>query len=319
MARSLAEDLRDPSLFKANRKGEYSYSVIPGSGKAASGVLTLSEASVRDPRAQAAAGGQDRRQTGHEWGSDDGGHLIGARFGGSPYEENLTPQNSNLNRQDYKRMEDSWAAYLDQGEGYKVFVNIESYGENRPSAYMGYAIFEDPDGERHYETYSYTNESRKELEAIDDDLQEYERSEDEVQDMDGKIRKRSSDELWREGVEAIDKNIEARRDDLRDKGWSDESEIEAAVNVERSEMLEELARNIEGDFTQSYQQKEYEETAEELISSEQLEEDPAENQQETAVELMCDDGMNDNQPDREEDNQSEEEHHNNEDSPSYSY
>ena len=99
---------------------------------------------VRNPEVQRSAGGEFREET------DDGGHLIGTRFGGSPDLENIDAQNRNLNRGGYKSEENSWAASL--GEGNKVFVNVDTYksnGSDRPSAYMGYKIEEDTEGISH--------------------------------------------------------------------------------------------------------------------------------------------------------------------------
>ena len=174
MSRRLSRDLNDPDLFKENIKGSYQYHNNGKNSKSAYGSLKLSKDPKRSNKAQREAGGDARRKGDHKWGSDDGGHMIGTRFGGSPYEENLTAQNSNLNRQDFKKLEDAWAKHLKKGEGYNVFVNIETFGEDRPNAYMGYAIFEYPDGTRTYETYSFSNESRKEQEKWDRDLEEFE-------------------------------------------------------------------------------------------------------------------------------------------------
>lgn len=130
-------------------------------GKTATGSLQIAEDPARDGKAQSAAGGDSRRGNNHEWGADDGGHLIGARFGGETGEANLTAQNRNLNRSDYKHMENEWAAHLEAGD--KVFVHIETDDAQRPNAYMGYVIYESPDGTRDYDTFHMVNESRSEI------------------------------------------------------------------------------------------------------------------------------------------------------------
>ena len=160
MARSMSEDLNNPYLFSENQAGVYTYETNEY-GKTATGQLTLSQDPVRDSKAQGAAGGEQRRQSGHDWGADDGGHLIGARFGGSTGEENLTAQNRNLNRSDYKAMENEWAGHLEAGD--KVLVHIETDGAERPNAYMGYVIYEAPDGSRSLDTFHMVNESRTEV------------------------------------------------------------------------------------------------------------------------------------------------------------
>ncbi len=161
MAGDLSENLKNPYLFQENQAGEYEYSENDYGGKVASGSLALADEPVRDSAAQAAAGGEMRRGSDSEWGADDGGHLIGARFGGAAGEENLTAQSRNLNRGAYKRMENQWAAHLEAGD--KVYVYIETDQPNRPEAYMGYVIYETPEGNRDYDTFHMVNESQSEI------------------------------------------------------------------------------------------------------------------------------------------------------------
>lgn len=163
------ENLNNSNLFLDNLAGDYSY-YTTSSGKSASGQLTLDYSVARDPVAQRTAGGEDRRTAGNPFGIDDGGHLIGNRFGGSSGEENLTAQDRTLNRSDYKRMENSWATQLQQGD--KIYVNVESFneqGSQRPSAYMGYFISEhtnqDGTSSRHIDYFSFVNESHQEQES----------------------------------------------------------------------------------------------------------------------------------------------------------
>lgn len=170
---SLNKDLNNPELFTENQAGDYTYEETEY-GKTASGQLTLDAEIDRDSEAQRSAGGDDRRGKDSEYGVDDGGHLIGARYGASGGEENLTAQDRNLNRGDYKRMENDWAEHLESGD--KVYVHMESYsgdGSERPTNYMGYAIFEHPDGTRDYETYDFNNESRSEQESWEAEVDQY--------------------------------------------------------------------------------------------------------------------------------------------------
>ena len=168
-APTLSEVMDDPEFFEKHEAGDYQYGQSD-IGKSAYGVLDLADDPVRDSNAQREAGGLERRQ------DDDGGHLIGARFGGSPTDENLDAQNRNLNRGAYKREENAWAEGLQEGD--KIFVNTETYkreGTERPDAYMGWTVTESPDGQRHWDAFSYTNESTetqdqwaKELEEMPD-------------------------------------------------------------------------------------------------------------------------------------------------------
>lgn len=168
---SATDDLNNPHLFDENEPGNYTYTET-AYGKTASGQLHTATSPDRDALAQRTAGGEDRRTAGNEYGVDDGGHLIGARFGGATGQENLTPQDRNLNRGDYKRAENEWADRLEKGD--KVYVHMESYtgdGSERPTNYMGYAIFEHTDEHgkttREIEYYSFNNESRAEQESWD--------------------------------------------------------------------------------------------------------------------------------------------------------
>lgn len=174
MSRKLSEDLNNPYLFTEFQAGVYEYSE-DSNGKMATGSLRLSDESARDGKAQTAAGGEERRGSDHEWGADDGGHLIGARFGGETGEANLTAQSRNLNRSDYKRMENEWAAHLEAGD--KVFVHIETDGAQRPNAYMGYVIYESPDGTRDYDTFHMVNESRSEIAKWETEAEAFEAAE----------------------------------------------------------------------------------------------------------------------------------------------
>lgn len=156
--RSLGSDLADPTLFTAHEAGDYTY-VESGLGKSASGVLEICDNPVRDASAQRSAGGVDRRP------DDDGGHLIGARYGGSSGAENLDAQNRQLNRGQFKALENGWADQIADGD--KVFVDVETFKgdeSDRPSAFMGYAITEHPDGSREWDSFSFPNESAEQQE-----------------------------------------------------------------------------------------------------------------------------------------------------------
>ena len=152
--RSLGDDLRNEDLFNEHKAGVYDYgeSIL---GKSAFGTLELTEDVQRNPMAQRTVGGADRKP------DDDGGHLIGARFGGHSGIENLDAQNSRLNRGEYKAMENELAGHLKEDD--KVFFNVDALHLNegeRPDAFMGYAIFEHPDGSRDSKSFSFINESK---------------------------------------------------------------------------------------------------------------------------------------------------------------
>lgn len=173
MSSDLHADLHDPHLFDENKAGVYEYGESSTGGKYAEGSLKLEENPTRDASAQKNAGNDLRRGGEHDWGADDGGHLIGARFGGETGEENLTAQNRNLNRGAYKRVENDWAAHLENGD--KVYVHMETDSAERPNAYMGYAIYEAEDGTRTYETYHFVNEGKTSVAQWEEDAAQFER------------------------------------------------------------------------------------------------------------------------------------------------
>jgi len=62
---------------------------------------------------------------------DDGGHLIGSRFGGSSEGVNLVPQNGNLNKGAWKVMENSWAKAIENGQKVEnVDIRLRYNGES---------------------------------------------------------------------------------------------------------------------------------------------------------------------------------------------
>ena len=67
---------------------------------------------------------------------DHAGHLFGDRFGGSPELDNLVSQAENVNRSEYRQIEEQWAKALKNGQ--KVSVNIDIHydqGSARPSSF----------------------------------------------------------------------------------------------------------------------------------------------------------------------------------------
>ena len=173
MSRSITKDLNNPNLFNEFKEGKYEYTSIDKS-KNAFGCLTLSNESSRNPIAQKRVDSDNRRFFAHEWGKDEGGHLIGTRFGGSSEEENLFAQNINMNRSAYKKLENKWAEHLKKGD--KVFVNIESSDSNRTEAVMGYYIIETLDGKRDWKAFHLMNESNEQITQWEEDYDAFSQS-----------------------------------------------------------------------------------------------------------------------------------------------
>jgi len=92
---------------------------------------------------------------------DEGGHLIGTRFNGPTDAFNLVPQDANLNRGEWKAMENSWAEGLSNGQDVKVMVE-PVYGNDsvRPESFE---VLSQVDGELTYT--SFLNQPSSETEG----------------------------------------------------------------------------------------------------------------------------------------------------------
>jgi predicted ribonuclease toxin of YeeF-YezG toxin-antitoxin module len=71
------------------------------------------------------AGREDRRP------DDDGGHLIATIFKGSGGLDNLVPMNGNLNKGEWKKLENTWAKALDKGKSVEVKINPKYEGNSQ--------------------------------------------------------------------------------------------------------------------------------------------------------------------------------------------
>lgn len=82
---------------------------------------------------------------------DQGGHLIGNRFGGVSERINLVPMDSNINQRFFKEMEDEWAKEIELGKKVWVDIKIEYEGKSyRPRRFIvNYTI----DGEKHHRRF----------------------------------------------------------------------------------------------------------------------------------------------------------------------
>ncbi len=81
----------------------------------AGGQLTLNKG-TRNIDHQTKAGGSDRLST------DQGGHLIGTRFNGSPLIDNIVAMDGNVNLSAYKKLENEWAKALQSGQNVSVCI-----------------------------------------------------------------------------------------------------------------------------------------------------------------------------------------------------
>ncbi len=169
------EHFNEDGLLKAREKYEvngYNYETdSKGRIKHCEGDLRLEDA-PRNLQAQAEAGGEDRRRGAEmdldEDDVDDGGHLIATRFGGSGELDNIVAMNRNLNRGEYKHMENDWANTLseknEKGEAANnvhVDINCRYSGDSqRPdSITVRYQYIDRETNETYYEnTERFKNE-----------------------------------------------------------------------------------------------------------------------------------------------------------------
>ena len=147
------QELNEPSL-KPNhvyQVGEYYYHT-DSEGRLAkvTGELEL-ETKDRNGYQQvksAEAGGiKDGRTT------DDGGHMIASIFNGPGEQINLLPMDANLNRGEWKRMENKWASALGGEPPKQVSVEIRPVyedGSKRPSSFD---VFYEIDGKEFYSSF----------------------------------------------------------------------------------------------------------------------------------------------------------------------
>ena len=80
------------------------------------GQIRLDPAQKQSRRLQRDAGKPNREP------SDDGGHYIAREFGGPNIPENHFPQNSTINRSDYRKLENKWKRAAKRGDKVDVVI-----------------------------------------------------------------------------------------------------------------------------------------------------------------------------------------------------
>ncbi|MCY8467308.1 T7SS effector LXG polymorphic toxin [Bacillus atrophaeus] len=106
--------------YKTDHKGR----IVSASGK-----LNLG-AAKRNKYAQKISGREDRLKT------DEGGHLIATIFKGSGKLDNLVPMDGNLNKGEWKKLENMWAKQLDKGRTVEVKIQPVYKGDSqRPASF----------------------------------------------------------------------------------------------------------------------------------------------------------------------------------------
>jgi len=141
--------LKPNEQYEAN---DYSYETDRcGRIKHCEGTLRL-EDGKRNTDHQVKAGGEFRLE------NDEGGHLIGRRFGGSEKVDNIVPMDGHVNRVEYKELEDDWAKELEKGNRVDVKINCKYEGDStRPTAFVVKYQVTDQDGFTRRETRILNN------------------------------------------------------------------------------------------------------------------------------------------------------------------
>ena len=151
----------DNDLSREIISNGYTFTTDENGSVTAKGQLQ-NEAADRNGTMQVNAGGSARLAT------DDGGHLIAARANGPAIEENLSAQDSSLNRSSYKAMENAELRAIQNGAVIHTertsFVSndISEDGSRRPDAYMINDNIHFADGRTQDVHLSFSNLSKNE-------------------------------------------------------------------------------------------------------------------------------------------------------------
>ena len=87
--------------------------------------MLKNQTAKRNAYAQKVVGREDRKK------GDEGGHLIASIFDGSGNLDHLVPMRRNLNRSDWKIMENTWKKASDQGQKVQVEIKINYSGASQ--------------------------------------------------------------------------------------------------------------------------------------------------------------------------------------------
>ena len=87
--------------------------------------MLKNQTAKRNAYAQKVVGREDRKK------EDEGGHLIASIFDGSGNLDHFVPMRRNLNRSNWKIMENTWKKALDQGQKVQVEIKINYSGASQ--------------------------------------------------------------------------------------------------------------------------------------------------------------------------------------------
>lgn len=236
-------------IYRINDKGQIIH---------AEGDLMLRDGE-RNLYAQKNAGGDYRHD------SDDGGHLIATRFGGSGNQDNLIAQDRYINRGAYKSLENEWAKSLEKGND--VFVEIEPiyHGDSlRPDSITAKTIVDD-NSKTVVDYFSVTNENMeseefKFPEEADDLLYSWNEEDESMAKTlvltNESTKIPSKEQLMASGEEAIDRHMDILKDEMKNDGLNDD-EIDNIISEKREESMLELKKGIYGEDKQNESNLEY--------------------------------------------------------------
>ena len=87
--------------------------------------MLKNQTAKRNAYEQKVVGREDRKK------GDEGGHLIASIFDGSGNLDNLVPMRRNLNRGDWRSMENTWKSALKKGQKVQVEIKINYSGASQ--------------------------------------------------------------------------------------------------------------------------------------------------------------------------------------------
>lgn len=212
----------------------------------AEGQLRLEEGE-RNTYAQRASGGEYRRH------NDDGGHLIGTRFGGSGEADNIVAEDRYINRSSFKSLENSWAKELNEGKSVSVEVEPINHGQSSRPDVITAKTEVTQNNKSIIDYYSVTNENLdlpefQLPEEADEMLTLWDENEPDMSKtltlMSNDYSKTTNEDLLAGGEEIIDRHMEIPRNELRSDGVEDVEKIESIISAEREEPMSNLGDGI---------------------------------------------------------------------------
>ncbi|MEW9921823.1 DUF4781 domain-containing protein [Marimonas sp. MJW-29] len=141
--------------------------LVRGDGRTAETHAVLRKYHVGAERSAAELEAQ--RQTGKKGlETDEGGHMVGHRFGLDHGADNMFPQDANFNKGAYKAMENEFAAWIDAGCEVRMSVTLSKYRGDRPQKVLvTYNATDKKTGKVVYRrTYRFANDGKQKFNRL---------------------------------------------------------------------------------------------------------------------------------------------------------